>query len=45
MNVVIITGRITKELDGRVDSAVMSRLAGSCKFIRMNGDDYRRKKR
>lgn len=43
--VIVTTNFTPKELDGRVDSAVMSRLAGSCKFIRMNGDDYRRKKR
>ena len=42
--IIVTTNFTPKELDGRVDSAVMSRLAGSCKFIRMNGEDYRRRR-
>lgn len=43
--VIVTTNYSPQELDGRVDAAVMSRLAGSCKFIRMNGQDYRRRRR
>ena len=43
--VIVTTNFTPQELDRRVDPAVMSRLTGSCRLIRMDGTDYRRKKR